>query len=159
MDIQIWIGILISILPIFELRGGLPIVIEYSIRNGVSIWPYFFIVLALNILVIVFVFMFLDFIHNKFMKWKWYEIRMGRILKKIQIKADKVKSKMDKWGYLALTFFVAIPFPGTGAWTGCLIAWMMKLDRLKSFIAIATGITISGLIILFISLGIFNSLY
>lgn len=159
MDIQIWIGILISILPIFELRGGLPIVIEYSIRNGVSIWPYFFIVLALNILVIVFVFMFLDFIHNKFMKWKWYEIRMGCILKKIQIKADKVKSKMDKWGYLALIFFVAIPFPGTGAWTGCLIAWMMKLDRLKSFIAIATGITISGLIILFISLGIFNSLY
>ncbi len=159
MYFQILIGILVSMLPVFEQRGGLPIIIEYTTRNGISIWPYFLIVIILNILIVLFIFMMLDFVHRIFMKWKWYRIKIERFLIKIQTKVDKVEKRMDKWGYLALTFFVAIPLPGTGAWTGTLIAWTMKLDRTKSFFAIAAGIVISGTIVLIISLGIFNSIY
>ena len=51
METQILIGLLLTMLPVFELRGGLPIIVEYVVRNGLSIWPYFLIVLILNILV------------------------------------------------------------------------------------------------------------
>ena len=59
-------------------------------------------------------------------------------------------------------FFVAIPLPGSGAWTGTLIAWIIGLDRLKSFVAITFGVIVAGLIILLVSLGslgLFNGFY
>lgn len=159
MDIQIWIGILVSILPVFELRGGLPIIVEYTTRTGISVWPYFLIVVILDILVVLLIFLLFDFIHNILMKWRWYRIKIERLLIKLRTKVNKVEAGMDKWGYLALTFFVAIPLPGTGSWTGALIAWVMKLDRVKSFFAIAAGLVIAGLIVLAISLGVFGSIY
>ena len=64
--------------------------------------------------------------------------------------------KMEVWGYLALTLFVAVPVPGTGAWTGTLVAWVLGLDRWKSIGAISLGVVIAGLIILFTSLGFFG---
>jgi len=159
METQILIGFLLTLLPVFELRGGLPIIVEYVVRNGLSIWPYFLIVLILNILVIFLIFMFFDFIHKFFMKTKWYQNFIGHLIKRVQKKVRRVKNRMDKWGYLALMLFVAIPLPGTGAWTGTLVAWTMGLDRLKSFFAIAAGVIIAGLLVLFFSLGFFNRLY
>jgi uncharacterized membrane protein len=128
------------------------------VRNGVSVWPYFFLVLILNIAVIFLVFLFFDFLHGVFMKLRWYRRIIGGILRKFQKKVDKVEAGMNKWGYFALMFFVAVPLPGTGAWTGTLVAWIMGLDRMKSFFAIAAGITIAGFIILLLSLGFFNGL-
>ena len=54
---------------------------------------------------------------------------------------------------------VAVPLPGTGAWTGALIAWVLKLNRLKSFIAISAGIIIAGILVLSASLGFFSGVY
>ena len=156
MDTQILIGLLLTVLPVFELRGGLPVIVEYAFRHNVSIWPYFFIVLILNILVILLIFMFFDFLHEIFMNMKWYRVLIGRALKRLQRKADKIHKRMDKWGYLALMFFVAVPLPGTGAWTGTMVAWIIGLDRFKSFIAISAGIIIAGLFVLLFSLGLFN---
>lgn len=159
MDTQILIGFLLTVLPVSELRGGLPIIVEFAVRNGVSVWPYFIMVLILNILVIFLIFLFFDFLHEIFMRTKWYRSAIGRILKKLQKKVNRVGSQMDKWGYFALMFFVAIPFPGTGAWTGTIIAWALGLDRMKSFVAIATGVIIAGLLVLIFSLGFFNGFY
>jgi len=53
-------------------------------------------------------------------------------------------------------FFVAVPLPGTGAWTGTMVAWIIGLDRFKSFIAISAGIIIAGLFVLLFSLGLFG---
>jgi len=159
VDLQILIGILVSILPVFEIRVGLPIIIEHVVRKGFSIWPYFFIVVILNILVVLLIFLLFDFAHKILMKWKWYRIRVGGYLLKLRTNVDKIESKMDKYGYLALTLFVVIPLPGTGSWTGSLIAWVMKLNRVRSFFAIAGGIIISSLVVLLISLGIFESIY
>lgn len=156
MDIQILIGLLLTVSPIFELRAGLPIVIEYVVRNNLPVLPYFLLVLALNICVIFLIFVFFDFVHGALMKWKWYRKVIGRVLNRIQKKVGKVRANMNKWGYFALMIFVAVPLPGSGAWTGTMIAWIMGLDRLRSFAAIATGVIIAGLIVLLFSFGLFN---
>ncbi len=158
MDPQILLGLLLTILPVFELRGGLPVIVEYTVRHGISVWPYFLIVLILNIFVIFLIFMFLDFLHEIFMNWKIYRRAIGTILTRLQKKIDKVKNWMNHWGYLALMFFVAIPLPGTGAWTGTLVAWTLGLNRWKSFVAIASGVIIAGFLILLFSLGLFSGL-
>ena len=159
INVQVLIGLLLTVSPVFELRAGLPILIEYAVRNGVSVWPYFFLVLVLNIAVIFLVFLFFDFMHGMLMNVGWYGRVIGRVLGRLQRKVDKVKSGMNRWGYFALIFFVAIPFPGTGAWSGTLVAWVMGLDRVKSFFAIAAGIIIAGFLVLLISLGFFNGFY
>jgi len=159
MDVQILIGLLFAVLPVFELRVGLPILVEYAVRNGVSVWPYFLVVLILNVLVVFLVFMFFDFVHEVFMRVKWYRVVIGRVLNRMHMKVKKVERKMNRWGYFALLFFVAIPLPGTGAWTGCLIAWILGLDRLKSFVAIASGVVVAGLLVLLFSLGIFGGFW
>ncbi|MBU3923515.1 MAG: small multi-drug export protein [Nanoarchaeota archaeon] len=156
MDSQLLIGLLLTVLPVFELRGGLPVVVEYALKNGVSVWPYFFIVLILNVLVIFFIFIFFDFAHEVLMRVRWYRVVAERALKRLQRKADKLERKMAGWGYFALMFFVAIPLPGTGAWTGTIVAWILGLDRVKSFLAIASGVVVAGLLILLFSLGIFG---
>jgi len=159
METQILIGLLLTVLPVFELRAGLPIIVEYVTRNGLAIWPYFSIVLILNILIVLLIFMFFDFVHDVFMRMRWYRVVVGRVLGRLQRKVERVKGKMDRWGYFALMFFVAVPLPGTGAWTGALVAWAMGLDRMKSFVAIAAGVIIAGLIVLLLSLGVFGALY
>jgi uncharacterized membrane protein len=159
VDVQILIGLLVTVLPIFELRAGLPIIVEYTVRNGVSIWPYFLVVLILNVLVVFLIFMFFDFVHGIFMRVKWYRVVINKILNRVQRKVKRVENEMNRWGYLALVFFVAIPLPGTGAWTGGLVSWILGLDRLKSFVAIAAGVMIAGLLILLFSLGFFGGLY
>ena len=156
MDIQILIGLILTVVPFIELRGGLPVVIEYAVRNGLSVWPYFLMVLILNILLIFFIFAFFDLLHESFMRLKWYRSLIGRVLKRVQKKAHKIERRMDRWGYLGLMLFVAVPLPLTGAWTGTIAAWVMGLDRLKSFVAIAAGVTIAGLLILLISLGLLS---
>lgn len=159
MDLQILIGLLLTVLPVFELRGGLPIIVEYAISNGVSVWPYFLLVLILNIAVIFFVFLFLDFVHGALMNWRWYRKVIDKILGRLQKRVSRVRLQMDRWGYLALMLFVAVPLPGTGAWTGALIAWTMGLDRTRSFLSLAIGIVVSGFLVLLLALGFFNKFY
>ena len=153
MELQILIGLLLTVLPFIELRGGLPVIVEYTTRNGLSVWPYFFIVLVLNILVILLIFMFFDLLHKVFMSMGWYRKAIGKILSRLQKRVDKVQERMDRWGYFALMLFVAVPLPVRGAWSGSFIAWALGLNRLKSFLAISGGVIIAGLLVLFASFG------
>lgn len=159
MHTQVLIGLLLTMMPVFELRGGLPIIMEYAVRNGLPIWSYFFLVLFLNILVVIFIFMLLDFLHGKFMKMRGYKDMIGSVMESLQGKVRRVEKRMDKWGYSALILLVAVPLPGTGAWTGAVVAWIMGLDRVKSFVAIAIGVIIAGSIMLLLSLGLLNGIY
>jgi uncharacterized membrane protein len=159
MNVQVLVGLLFTISPVFELRAGLPIIIEYVLRNGLPIWPYFLLVLVVNILMIYVIFLFFDFVHGALMRIRWYRVVVGSVLKRLQKRVDKIEDDMDRWGYFALMFFVAIPFPGTGVWSGTMVAWAMGLDRWRSFAAIAAGTVIAGLLVLFISLGIFGGIY
>lgn len=155
MEGQILFGFLLTMLPIFELRGGLPLIVEYTVKNGISVWPYFLIVLILNILIILIAFLFLDFLHEIFLNSKSYKRIFQKVLGRIQKKIHKVQETK----YIALMLLVAVPLPGTGAWTGALIAWLLKLNRIKSFIAISAGIILAGILVLSASLGFFTGVY
>ena len=153
MAAQIYLAFLLTVLPVFELRAGLPLVVEYAIKNNLQVWPYVLVVIILNILAIFLAFMFLDFLHKILMNIKLYEKLIGKVLTRYQKKAAKLEKKMNKWGYLSLMLLVAIPLPGTGAYTGALVSWILGLNRKNSLIAIAAGVILAGLLVLLISLG------
>ena len=159
IDLQLLLGLILTVMPLIELRGGLPVVIDYCLRNSIPIMPYFFIVLILNIVLILFIFLFLDIFHVLFMRVPVYKKTFGATLQRIQKKVERVKEKKGIFRFVILMLFVSVPLPGTGAWTGSLIAWTLNLNRLKSFIAISLGVIIAGILILFASLGFLGFFY
>jgi len=156
MDLKLIYALILTIMPITELRVGLPMAIIYAIEHHISIVFIFSLVVLLNILMIFFIFYFLDHMHNIFMNLKFYRKFFEAYVKKFQKKVDKFEKKYQNLGFLALVLFVAVPLPGTGAWTGCLVSWLLGLDRKKSILAIALGVLIAGTIILFGTLGFIN---
>ncbi|MEM4330968.1 MAG: small multi-drug export protein [Candidatus Pacearchaeota archaeon] len=150
MKIGLLLGLVLSFLPITEIRGGLPVIIYYTYKNSLPLLPFFLLSLTFNILSIFFVYFFLDFFNEKLLKMESYKKFFNKIIeKRIRKKREKLEKEFNQIGYLALFVFVAIPLPGTGAWTGTLIAWLLGLNRKKSFFAIACGVLFAGLFILF----------
>ena len=138
---------IISLLPILELRGGL---IAARIL-GVKFIKAFIICYIANILPVPFILLFINWIFNKMSKWK----PTKRIVDWLRNKTLKKKEQIDKYGYFGLFLFVGIPLPGTGAWTGSLLAILLNLDKKKSFITIAIGVLAAGIIMSLLSYGIF----
>jgi len=139
-------------LPILELRFAIP----YGIINGINPFLVFFIAVFANILVIPLIFFFLDNIHGLFLKSRKYEKFFNFYITK---KVNKVKRKYETLEMFALFLFVAIPAPGTGAYTGVLLSWFFKLNRKKGFAIIALGVITAGIITTLLtigSLGLFN---
>lgn len=138
---------IISLLPILELRGGL---IAARIL-GVKFIKAFIICYIANILPVPFILLFINWIFNKMSKWK----PTKKIVDWLSNKTLKKKEQIDKYGYFGLFLFVGIPLPGTGAWTGSLLAILLNLEKKKSFIAIALGVLAAGIIMSLLSYGIF----
>ncbi len=156
MDLRLIYSLILSILPISELRGGLPLAIIYANENNIPLVLIFPLIVMMNILAIFLAFYFLDNIHHLFLKSKIYKKIFDSYLGRIQKTIDKFEEKYSAIGFLALTIFVAIPLPGTGAWTGCIIAWLLDLDRKKSILSIAVGVIIAGILMLLGTLGFLN---
>ena len=135
-------GIILSLLPISELRGGIPV----AVASGVGWFPAFITCVVANVLVIIPVFFFLDYVHTYLMKAKIYDRIFSMYLERVR---KRVEAQMAKhtWEYWVLFLFVAIPFPSTGAYTGCLVAWFLKMDRRKSFLTIALGVLVAGIVV------------
>ena len=72
MNLQLLIGLIFTVLPFTELRVGIPIIIDYVVKNNLNIIPYFILVIILNIFVIFVIFLFLDYLHNLFLRFNWY---------------------------------------------------------------------------------------
>ncbi len=159
MDLRLIYAVILSILPISELRAGLPLAIIYAQGNNIPIILVFLLIVLCNILAIFIAFYFLDKIHEKLLKFKFYKNIFGFYLNRLQKKIDKFEEKYSVIGFLALTLFVAIPLPATGAWSGCLIAWILDLDRRKSILAIGSGVALAGILVLLGTLGFLNLLH
>ncbi len=159
MSLKLFYAIILTILPVFELRAGIPMALSYAKDNNIPlslnipILLIFLLIVLINILVILFVFFFLDNIHKHLLKIKAYKKAFERYLRRFQKKVDKFEEKHSSFEFFALVLFVAVPLPGTGAWSGCLLAWLLDLDRKRSLAAISLGVFIAGLIVLFGSLG------
>ena len=156
MDLRLLYALLLTIMPVTELRVGLPIAVIYAIEHNIPISLIFLTIILTNILIIFFIFYFLDNINSFFMKFNFYNRIFGRILKKFQKKVNSFEKRYKTIGFLALIFFVAIPFPGTGVWSGSLISWILDLNRKKSIAAISLGVVIAGILVLFGTLGFIN---
>ena len=139
---------IISILPILELRGGL---IAASLLNVSPLTGYIVSIIG-NTLPVPFILLFinkiLDCMGKSKIKW------MNKLSKWLDKKARKHKDSIEKYGYLGLTLFVGIPLPGTGAWTGCLAASVLNMDKKKSFISIMLGIIMASIIMMLVSYGL-----
>ena len=137
---------ILSMSPVLELRGGL---IAASILHMDPIVSLMLCVIG-NILPIPLILLFFD----KIIEWMRKGKRLNKIAKKVDKKVEKNRPKIEKYGYLGLVFFVAIPLPGTGAWTACLVASALKLGKKKSFLYTAIGTVIAGIITFALTFGI-----
>jgi len=152
---KLFLAFLLSLTPVGELRAGLPV----ALLSGIPVWLAYFICVFANILVFPLLFIFLEFIHHRFMHYDHYRSAFDRYMERVRRKTHK---KVEKYGYVGLFLLVAIPLPFTGAYTGTLAAWFFGMNKIKSFIAVALGVLTAGLIVLSIffgGLGIFNGVF
>ncbi len=129
----------VSILPIIELRGAIPV----GSALGLSPLVTFIIAYLGNLLPAPFIVLF---IRNIFEWMKRKSKRLGRIAEKLEKRAEAKKGTVEKYKFWGLLLFVAIPLPGTGAWTGALVAGMMNMRLKDAMPAIAVGVLIAGIL-------------
>ena len=157
MDFRILYAAILTVLPFTELRAGLPIAITFALDNNLPVFPVSFAIILLNILVIFFVFWFLDNLHAfLIIKSKFYKSFFNKFLERFQKKVDIFERRYRAIGFIALVLFVAVPLPLTGAWSASLISWILDLDRKKSILSISLGVIIAGILVFLGTLGIIN---
>ncbi len=138
----------ISMVPIIELRGALP----YGIALGLNPWVSFAVSVVGNLIPVPFILLLIRKIFNWLRKGKWWGPKIEWLERKGHLKGRLV----TKYRTLGLVLLVAIPLPGTGAWTGALVAALLNI-RIKTAVpAILLGVIIAGLIVLGVSYGVFS---
>lgn len=150
----LWVFI-ISMVPIVELRGAVPIGI------GMGLEPVIVYIVSIlgNMVPVPFIYLFA----RKVLLWGSDKKYIGKFftfcLEKGEKGGRKLEEKASKNGlFIALMLFVAIPLPGTGAWTGTLAASMLDIDFKRSTLAVLLGVLIAGIIMGLASMGVFGAL-
>ena len=134
-------------MPISELRGAIP----FAVSQSLPLWTAYLVCVGFNALVAPVAYLFLSTVNRLFLKMPWYASFFHRFVDRARA---KVQDKVDRFGYLGIMIFVAIPLPVTGAWTGTLGAWILGMNRKKTALAVLGGVMISGLIVsLIVALG------
>lgn len=144
---------LISMVPVIELRGAIPFGIGYGL-NELSV---ILIAIVGNMVPIPFLVLF----GGKVLNWLAQYPRLGKPFRKILEIGEKKVAKLHKTLFWGLFVFVAIPLPGTGAWTGALISIILGLDLKRAVPPIALGVVTAGMIMLILSVtarGVFEML-
>ena len=141
---------IISMFPILELRGGL----IAATLLGLSGLPSFIICFIGNIIPIPFILWLITPIFNRLKKTKLF----SGMVNKLERKAMSKKDQIEKLQYIGLLLFVGIPLPGTGAWTGCLIAALLDMDKKKSMLYAILGVLLAGVIMMILSFGILDNI-
>ena len=142
---------IISMIPVIELRGAIPIGVSLGLSHveamGVSIIG--------NMLPVPFIILFIRPI------FRWMTKKSGklaRLAEKLEAKAEGKWDKIHRYQFFALTIFVAIPLPGTGAWSGALIAAVMNMRLRNALPSILLGVLIAGVLVTGITYG-FTSIF
>lgn len=140
----------ISMLPIVELRGGIPA----GAAMGLPFWPVYLICVLGNLLPVPFLILFAKTVLQKLSTLPRIGGFFGRLIRRADTKAAEI-GQYEKWGLFIL---VAIPLPGTGAWTGSLVAAVLRMRLLPAVLIIAAGVLVSGFITGGIAYGLFTAL-
>lgn len=136
----------LSAFPIMEVRGGM------IVASLLDVNPYKALILGIlgNLLPIPFLIFFL----KPIFKWMRKFEKFDKLINKLEAKAYKNKDKIAKYQFWGILLLVAIPLPGTGAWTGCLVSSVFDVDKKISIPACMLGVLIASLIMLVLSYGI-----
>ena len=141
---------IISMLPILELRGGL---IAASLLKLPPLESYIIAIVG-NVIPVPFILRLINKILRAMEKsrFKLFNGIHSFLHKKIM----KNKDSIEKYGFCGLVIFVGIPLPGTGAWTGAIIAAFLDMDRKKAFLGILLGMLMASIIMMIISFGLIS---
>lgn len=133
--------------PVIELRGAIP----FGVAAGLSVPTAFVLSVIGNLLPIPILVVFT----RKVFEWlRTKSIKLDNLVRKLEAKADKNKEVVLKYEFWGLMILVAIPLPGTGAWTGALVAAMMDMRLKRAMPAIIVGVIVAGIIVTGITYGV-----
>jgi uncharacterized membrane protein len=153
MKKYLWV-LLISMLPLVEIRGAVP----YAVGMDLPLVPSIIVAVIGNMIPVPFIFLFA----RRILEWGKDKKVIGGFftwcLQKGEKGGRKLEEKAGKGLYWALFLFVGIPVPGTGAWTGMLAASILNMDFKKSTLAALGGVLLAGAIMLAASLGVFGAI-
>ena len=136
----------ISMVPVLELRGAIP----FGTAYGLPLWAAILISIVGNLVPVPFIIIFI----RKIFAWlRRKNQKLDHLVTRLEIRAEKKSDVVQKYAFWGLFVLVAIPLPGTGAWTGALVAAMLDMRLKRAFPAIALGVIAAGVIVAFVTYG------
>ena len=150
----LWIAF-VSMVPLIELRGAIPI----SQGLGLPVIPSYIVCIIANMVPVPIIYLFA----REVLEWGADKPVIGGFfnwcLTKGERGGQKLQAKAGRGLFLALLLFVGIPLPGTGAWTGTLAASILDMDFKSSVMAVMLGVLLAGVIMMTVSFGVFGVLF
>lgn len=144
---KVLLTFIMSMVPVIELRGAIPIGVGY----GLDLWLAVAIAVVGNFLPVPFIMLFI----RKIFAWmRKVNKKFASVVDRMEQKAAKHTDKVTRYGFWGLLILVAIPLPGTGAWTGALVAAMMEIRFKTALPAIFLGVLTAAVIVTFITYGV-----
>ena len=141
---------IVSLMPLLECRGGIIV----GRLLGLPLMSTIIFSVIGNIIPIPFILLFI----KKIFKWLRPTKFFGPIVTKLENRAMNKSNALDKGEFLGLMLFVGVPLPGTGAWTGSLIAALLEVDFKKAILAVLLGIVMATVIMSVVSYGLIGAL-
>ncbi|MCQ2593398.1 MAG: small multi-drug export protein [Treponema sp.] len=150
----LWI-FFISMVPLIELRGAIPV----SQALQMPVIPSYIVCIIGNMIPVPIIYLFA----RKFLEWGQDKKVIGGICRFFLVKGtgagEKLQAKAGRGIFIALLLFVGIPLPGTGAWTGTLAASLLDMKFKDTVIAVILGVLLAGIIMMAASMGLFGALF
>ena len=136
----------VAMTPVLELRGAIP----FGLALGLPVGLVYCVAVIGNMIPVPAIMLFIRAIFRWLYRWPWWQIRLDRLVKRTHLKGRMVR----KYRIPGLILLVAIPLPGTGAWTGALVAAVMDMRLKKAMPAIALGVVAAGLVVTCLTYGV-----
>ncbi len=140
---------LVAMVPIIELRGAIPI----GLGLGLPLWTAITVSVIGNIIPVPFIIIFIKKVFALMRKWS---AKLDGLVTKLEHRAEKKSDVVKKYAFWGLFVLVAIPLPGTGAWTGALVAAMLDMPLKKALPSIILGVVGAAIIVSIVSYGAFS---
>ena len=143
---DILLTFLVAMVPVVELRGAIP----FGVVRGLNLWTAIIASVLGNLVPVPFIILF---IRRIFAWMRAHMPKLDGLVTRMEKKAEKNRADVEKYAFWGLAILVAIPLPGTGAWTGALVAAMMEMRLKRAFPAIVIGVVIAGVIVSVVTYG------
>lgn len=143
---DLWLIAALTLVPWIELRGAIPL----GVAMGYHPLLVFALSVAVNCLIIVPGFVALDLFYQRWLsRVPWVHRQVDRV-------RARGSRYVERHKLLGLAVFVAVPLPGTGAYSGTLLAWLLGLDRRRAGLAIAAGVAAAGAVVTLVAVGVIS---